>query len=87
MGVKLTTCPWAAFRDPDVIDVLRAHDWHPNCSEYWGPDPEWWAVEGVTHYHAELARARADAIKVQQLRATPKLSLPPGFEVVDEIRG
>lgn len=88
MGVRLDTCPWAAFRDPDVADVLNTHDWWPNCSEWYGPDPEWWLVEGVRYFHRVLDRARADAIKVQSQRAkATRPSLPAGFEIVEEIRG
>ena len=89
MGERLDGCPWFAFRDPDVAEVLRAHDWFPSCSEWWGPAPEWWIVEGVRHYHRALSRARADAIKVetQRRRSRRRPSLPAGMELVDEIRG
>lgn len=90
MGERPDGCPWAAFRDPDVVAVLRAYDWHESgqCAEWWGPDPEWWLVEGVREYHRALGRARADALKVQRQRDAAKAPpLPAGATVVDTVRG
>jgi hypothetical protein len=87
MGERADACPWWAFHDPNVIQVLQAHDWFPNCSEWWGPDPEWWIVAGVRHFHRALDRARADAIKTESVNKRPNARLPPGAEVMHEIRG
>ena len=88
MGERVGGCPWWAFRSADVVAVLRAHDWFPACGEWWGADPEWWLVEGVQHYHRQLDRARADAIKVAASRTRPRVPrLPPGFALLEEIRG
>jgi len=88
-GERPSTCPWAAFLDPDVADVVRAYDWHESgqCAEWWGPEPEWWIVEGVRVYHRALGRVRADAIKIEgerKKRAAPRL--PPGAVVEHSIR-
>lgn len=90
MGERVSGCAWRAFDDPDVGDVLRAHDYWPSCSEWYGDDPEWWLVEGTQHFHRQLERARVDAIKVEEARATAKArgpQLPPGMEVLDTQRG
>jgi len=90
MGQRPHGCPWAAFRDPDVVNVLRAYDFFGSgqCAEWWGEDPEWWLVEGVRVYHRALGRARADALKVQRQRDEAQgASLPPGATLVDTIRG
>jgi len=90
MGERPSTCPWAAFRDPDVGEVLRAYDWYESgqCAEWWGPDPEWWLVDGVRYFHRALGRARADAIKIESEHRRPHApSLPAGTTVVDTIRG
>ncbi len=86
MGERPVACPWWAFRDPDVALVLRAHDFWPSLSEYWGPDFEAWAIEGAQHYHRALDRARVDAVKTETINRSPP-RVPPGFEVMEEIRG
>lgn len=54
------TCPWSAFSDPDVREVIAAHEFWP-AVEFWaGDDPEWWLIEGLRVYHRALEATRVD---------------------------
>jgi hypothetical protein len=56
------SCPWRAFYDADVAQVLKAHRWFESgqCREFWGDDPPMWLVLGVSHYHRAIEATRAD---------------------------
>jgi len=88
-GDRPHTCPWWSYKDPDVVEVLNAYDWFESgqCAEHWGPDPEWWLVEGVRHYHRVLGRVRADAMRLERETKSSPARLPPGFVAEHEIRG
>ena len=59
-------CPWSAFSDPDVAEVLAAHEFWPNVEIWIGPDPEWWLVEGLRVYHRALEATRVDVIAMRK---------------------
>ena len=82
-GSKISECPWRAFFDPDVADVLRAYDfWESGqCGEYWGSDPEFWLVEAVRAYHTALERCRADVRKVERERREQQNKAKAGLTV------
>lgn len=87
MGTATTGCPWWSFHDPDVVEAIRAHDYWPHPSEWFGPDAEWWLIEAVRVFHRQLERSKVDAIKTKAINQPKRPAIPAGFEVMDEIRG
>jgi len=73
MGLRPPSCPWWAFHDPEVGEVLRAHDWDESgqLREWWGEDPPWRLVEGVGHYRRAQSVARADATRLRRQHRKP----------------
>lgn len=63
MGDEPPACPWWAFHDPDVCEVLNAHDFWGDLSQWWGDDPPYWLVRGVGHFRKVLNLVEADALK------------------------
>jgi len=68
MGLAPDTCPWNAFADPEVGEVLRGYDFSEpgQLAFYAGDDPSWRLVEGIQHYHRAVRIARADVDKVRK---------------------
>lgn len=87
-GEAVSGCPWRVFREPDVIAVLQAYDWHESgqCAEWWGADPEWWLVEGVRFFHRVLATCREDQRKTERKAGAPGVK-PPLGRVVQRVTG
>jgi hypothetical protein len=52
IGERLTTCPWAGYRDPFVLSVLEAAYWFDKgqLSTRLGPRPSAVMMEAVSHY-------------------------------------
>ena len=61
-GERPDTCPWRAFQEPLVADVLRAYGlFESGQMALWlGADPPAVLVEAVVFYHASVNRVRAD---------------------------
>lgn len=62
-GIRLETCAWRGFSEPQVIQVLDAYQWFKSgqLREHWGDDPPYWIVKAVAHYHKALENAKAYA--------------------------
>ena len=61
-GDRPETCPWLAFSDPFVLEILEAYAFFESgqLSLYWGADPANLLVEGIRHYHGAVRRVTAD---------------------------
>lgn len=59
-GDTYTGCPWRAFTDPYVREVLDAYAFFETGQlSFYLPDPAHCIVEGLRHYHMVGARIRA----------------------------
>lgn len=90
-GNRPATCPWWAFRDPDVSEVLKAYDCIAGdegsdelLRQWWGPDPEWWLVAGLNHYKRVLSRVLAESYRLA--RENPPPGLPPAPKGYQRVR-
>jgi|GEM_PF-4169646 len=63
-GTRAETCPWFAFHDPLVADVLNVYPFFESGQLAFaaGRNPPALLVEAVREYHAAMGRA-ADALK------------------------
>lgn len=97
-GDRSATCPWWAFRDPDVAAVLQAYDCIAGdegsdelLRQWWGDEPEWWLVAGLNHYRRVRSHVRAESYRLadEERKKTKgrRASLPAGHEMELEIRG
>lgn len=61
-GSAPPTCPWQAFRDPVVHDVLAAFGWYSNgqVTAMLGADPPAHLIDGLRVYDAAINATRAD---------------------------
>ena len=59
-GERPITCPWRAFYDPLVKDVLRLYPFYTSgqLAIVLGPDPPLYIVEAVAYYHDKIERIR-----------------------------
>jgi hypothetical protein len=65
-GVRPETCPWNAYSDPDVVEVLQAHrlnEKHQFFSAFPDNDPPDWLCRAVDIYEAFLDRVRSGVIR------------------------
>ena len=63
-GESPDTCPWHAFSDKLVIDILNGYAFYESgqLSEYWGNDPPYIMVEAMREYHMALERVKQKQI-------------------------
>lgn len=56
------TCPWKAYSDPIVLDVLNAAKWFESGQVQLrlGHDPPHYLLEGIDAYEGACGRAKAD---------------------------
>lgn len=56
------TCPWRAWSNPIVLDVLNAAKWFESGQVQLrlGKDPPHYLLEGIDVYESACARVRAD---------------------------
>ena len=54
------TCPWSAFSDPVVQDVVEAYGWEEQgqLAMWWGSDPPNHLIEGMHVFKRAVARTR-----------------------------
>lgn len=67
-GARPPSCPWSAFRDPLVQDVVSAYRFFESgqLSITVGDDPPPRIVEGVAHYHAAVQHIQMDDMRRQR---------------------
>ena len=73
-GDRPTTCPWMAFADPVVVDVLDAYR---ACANGMGvtpalllpSDPPHHVWMGLQHYCHVMAKAKEDVQRIEKQRA------------------
>lgn len=67
-GTAPQACPWAAFREPRVQEVMRAYRWSEKgqAREAWGDHPAAWLKRGVEVFGAALEAARADVLDTER---------------------
>lgn len=70
-GEEPTTCPWRAYEDPMIAEVLRAYRWFESgqLGLLLGSDPPNVLVEAIGIYHGALATVRAHDTRTQQKNA------------------
>ena len=70
VGVEPPTCPWRAFGDPRVREVLRCFRWYEKgqVREAWGDDPPAWLVQALDIFARALDTARADIADIEHER-------------------
>lgn len=63
-GTRQTACPWRAYEDPFVAEVLRAHrHWKERQLHLvWGHDPPAALMRGIEVYDSALNAIRANDI-------------------------
>jgi hypothetical protein len=67
-GVEPMTCPWRAFDDPDVAEVMRLYRWFESgqLALAIGSDPPNALVEAIGIYHGALSSVRAHDTRARQ---------------------
>ena len=67
-GTAPRTCPWAAFREPRVQEVMRAYRWAEKgqAREAWGDSPPAWLKRGVEVFGSALEAAKADVLDTER---------------------
>ena len=70
-GTAPQTCPWAAFREPRVQEVMRAYRWSEKgqAREAWGDSPPAWLKRGVEVFSAALEAAKADVLATESRKS------------------
>lgn len=65
-GARPDTCPWRAYSDPLVVDVLRVNRWFESgqVSLRAGHDPPYVLIEGLEELQGSLNLAKGDKMKV-----------------------
>lgn len=76
-GRSTDTCPWTAFGDPVVADIINAHRWYDTGQVhlFLGSDPPAHLVAGLEMYVAALSATRADRMdreSEERRKATPR---------------
>lgn len=59
-GARPETCPWRAFYDEDIAEILRAYSWFESgqVALYAGDDPPSVLVEALAYFHQCLGQAK-----------------------------
>ena len=67
-GTAPQTCPWAAFKEPRVQEVMRAYKWAEKgqAREAWGDNPPAWLKRGVEVFGSALDAAKADVSEMER---------------------
>lgn len=67
-GFRPPTCPWRAFYDPLVQEVLKLAHFAPdgNLAAAWGDDPEQILIDAFFVYDQAKKRTLAEDIKLQR---------------------
>jgi hypothetical protein len=65
LGYRPRTCPWRAFEDDAVTDILKADRWAKKggLAQFVGADPPNWLVDGLDLYWRGVSMAEADRTK------------------------
>lgn len=69
-GTRPDGCPWQAFRDPFVAEVLKAYRWWKGgqLATVWGADPPAALVRGIEVYDAALNAVQAHDLRKERER-------------------
>lgn len=83
-GVRPVTCPWRAYFERDVVEVLHAHRLDEKHQFYaaYGGDPPAWLATAVDLYGALLERVRS-VVRRQRREAAERAraqQAPDGWE-------
>lgn len=72
-GDRPPTCPWRAFWDPLVRQVLHAYPWFLKQQlAIVEPEPSNRLVEGIAHYHHALSAVEFKQIEQERKEAQAK---------------
>ena len=65
-GTEIESCPWQAFSDPFVQEILEAVPWYEKgqLSMYW-PRPLHLHIEGLSHYSRAVMQVRGEDQRVR----------------------
>lgn len=59
-GTRPGGCPWRAFYDEDVAEIMDAYEWFSSGQlSAWIDDPPNVLIEGISVFHSALERAKA----------------------------
>lgn len=84
-GHRPETCPWRAYSDPEVVQVLRAHGLYEDHQFFQAsPDPPAWLAEAVYFYRAMLDRVRSAVRRKMKEDAERERGARPGPGWVEE---
>lgn len=90
-GERPPYCPWWAFHEPDVVEVLRCYDYWESgqLREAWGDDPPYWLWRATHHYHRQLTIVRSESWKLyrEESKKDKRARVPQGFTTEFEIKG